>query len=739
MRNRMMLITALLILSACSKEREVIIQPARHWVERTVAVVAPLGEATRKARLERTAEWFLDNYHMAQKYDTLAVRLRLEWYDELSADLPMLSKELSAREDLSAIIGPFQDSCVALFAPECKKHGKTMIVPTATSEQVIRRYAIRTATGITSDRPFLWALTETDLHLTETLMSSFATLCQFYDALDNSSVLFTPDNIYGQTFQYWAPFFATQYGINLKKIIPYKSRAEIFHSLRGLPLTGSIFCVVEDTEMLAHCANYLKMSHPYFAFKDISDDGLKDISSDLLPALEGAEGFTPYADPTTGFELSYMARFGTSPTFTECKFYDALMLAGFAICYVSHNRDGKEPNTAMGEAIATITSVPEGKNPGGPAWNTTTMEIYLRAMEEGTLLPFKGASGDISFNPESYMASSATTYLHWQIYEGRILHRNYFGEGESNRIEGNSDAWDYLYDIEQAERDFDDQTSGASERQYPSLKEQYALLVQGSDGFDNYRHLSDVLSVYQLLRRGGFDDAHIILIADKSIPNSTRNPAPGIIRSELGGQDLLGGSDFLPEAIIDYDSADLTASDIASILKGAASDKLPAVVPQDAGNNVFFYWSGHGHSLMYSQVNEFAWRSKPAGEGFTGKMLRESLSGASFRKLLLIAEPCYGEAVIKDIEGIPGILAMSGAAEDEQSWADNWYPDAQVWMSDRFTGTLVDCLWNAPNISYRDLFLDCASRTLGSHAKVVNAAQFGNLHQEGPEEFIIKQ
>ena len=32
------------------------IVPARHWVEKTVAVVAPIGDAATKARLERTAD-----------------------------------------------------------------------------------------------------------------------------------------------------------------------------------------------------------------------------------------------------------------------------------------------------------------------------------------------------------------------------------------------------------------------------------------------------------------------------------------------------------------------------------------------------------------------------------------------------------------------------------------------------------------------------------------------------------
>ena len=41
-----------------------------------------------------------------------------------------------------------------------------------------------------------------------------------------------------------------------------------------------------------------------------------------------------------------------------------------------------------------------------------------------------------------------------------------------------------------------------------------------------------------------------------------------------------------------------------------------------------------------------------------------------------------------------------------------------------------------PDTSFRDLFLYCAQHTLGSHARIVNAANFGNLYITGPAEFI---
>lgn len=269
------------------------------------------------------------------------------------------------------------------------------------------------------------------------------------------------------------------------------------------------------------------------------------------------------------------------------------------------------------------------------------------------------------------------------------------------------------------------------------------MLVQGSEGFANYRHQADALSIYQLLRKGGFDDDHIILVVDKALSDDAKNPEKGVIRARDGGKDLLGGTDGLPKAVIDYDATGLEATDIADILLGNASDRLKTVLPRNAGQNVLFYWSGHGASINYGGANEFCWRNTDPGQGFTSELMRQTaadmLNNKYCRKLLVVAEPCYGECVVRSLEGISGVLAITGASAQEQSWADNWSNTLMVWRSDRFTQNVVDYLSEQPQGTYKDLFLFCAQHTLGSHAKIVNAARFGNLGISTPKEFLLKQ
>ena len=781
-----------LFISCRQEDDRTEIVPARHWMKKTVAVVAPIGDAATKSRLEHTADWFLQNFREAQMHDTLAIDLKIAWYDELSADLATLSETLAADSTVIAVIGPFSNEGVAEFAPACMKTQKPLIAPTATSEDVIRRYAVTTSGQKTNTTPFLWSLTETDVNFAGLLMSGFATESQYRDIQYKDFIdelgapmcgVFSPDDAYGMTFNYWAPFYAQQDGITLQRNQQYGSTAELLSLLndyrpvmRESPLLRSaIFCAVETAQQMydvvranrkamlddPELANMMPSTDPddpandqfwqlfnasyqtYFAFSGMSEDALAALGPRGTKILQGTEGFSPYADPGTGFELSYKTRFSQLPTFAECKFYDALMLAAFAACYVEHRRPvvGDTVADDLNQAIIAITSGSAAAPMGGSAWDATAMEIYLSALERGQLLHFIGASGEIAFDRDTYTAATTTTYVRWQIIDDQIVHRQYFGTTGGRTTDANA-AWLYLYNEHQASADFMEQASAGTDQHfsYPARTGQYAVLVQGSDGFINYRHQADVLNIYQALRRGGYPDDHIILILDKSIASHRANPEPGVIRTAPDGPDLLSGSSVgsgISAAIVDYDSRDLSASDIADILAGRASSRLPVVLPQDAGNNVLFYWSGHGRSQSQGGADEFVWRDNYAGQGFTASMLRETAEQMLFRKLLIAAEPCYGERVIRAVEGLTGVLAMSGASAAEQSWADHWNNDARIWMCNRFSLNLVNCLTDNPQSNFRDIFLYCAQHTLGSHAKIVNAANYGNLFTTGPAEFIL--
>ena len=767
------------IFSACHKEDDtIVLRPRQKWVERKVAIVAPLSDDATRQRLQRTAEWFSDNFYEAQLTDTLAISLQSDWYDESSEDMTTLSAKLAADTTIAAIIGPFSNDNVAVFAAACKPTHKPLIVPTATSEEVVRRYAVATAGSKDNlnKEPFLWSLTETDVTFADILMSKYATDNQYFgDALGLTSdaALFAPDDLYGQTFNYWAPFYAENDDINLVINAKYGSTSELLSQMTGFmdnnaKIHTASFCVVETAAQMLEVARlrrnwmvtnqYHESIYPsrdpespendrswqsfatsqpiYFAFCGLSAEGIGQLGERGAAMLQGYQGFTPYADPTTGFELSYEAKFGVKPTFAECKFYDALMLGAFAVFADQHFGGG------INEEIFNLTSLFDDQSPAVTVWTATAMAQYLSQLEAGVPTKFRGASGEIAFDSETQTTATRTAYLHWQILDGKIIHRSYFGDIGSANVSDANAVWRIIYDTKDAMEEFDEMADNKSAApKYPALGSQYAVLVHGSKGFFNYRHLADVLNVYQMLRANGFDDDHIILIADQSVASDPQNDPQGVILCEPDGKNLM------ENAVIDYDASTLTPNDIVKILLGEKTEKLSVVLESDANSNVFLYWSGHGDSKYAGGKDELLWRDYGSGKGFSAQMMHDMVNKMQeqgrYRKMFVVTEPCFSENVIRAVEGIKGVLAISGASGTEQSWAENWMAGlgeyGGTWLCDRFSCNFVNCLADNPQVNYSELYLYCMQHTIGSHVKIVNAANFGNLYSSSPEEFIVKQ
>ena len=184
--------------------------------------------------------------------------------------------------------------------------------------------------------------------------------------------------------------------------------------------------------------------------------------------------------------------------------------------------------------------------------------------------------------------------------------------------------------------------------------------------------------------------------------------------------------------IIDYHTSQLEPSDIKHILCGEKSDKLPAVIQADKDDNVLVFWSGHG------VPGQMVWLERE--EGFTTQLAKETFEamhqGQKYRKLLCLTEACYSGSVMSATEGIPGILAITAANPYETSKADIYNTDLHVWMTNRFTATLHDCIIEAPGIPLRDLYYRLFINTVGSHVTLYNVNGYGNIYQESMKEFL---
>lgn len=685
-----------------------------------IAVVLPLNvNGEYQSHLENTVNWALENLRNAQKLlidqgDTTAVDIDIEWYDEDKVSLQELSAELAQRDDILLIVGPLRNKNVDIMAAACSKENKPLIVPSASSENIIRRYSVGTA-GVKNKKPFLWSLCETDVSQCE------AILAKAWEGGAKKISLLSPNDDYGQTFFDWIPFQANEMGLRLQQSVQY-SDDDLSQRVEQV-LNSDIDCAIcavrtaTEAKVVLEAKKRLGDKAPRVLFTNGA------LSASLLhmgELAEGAEGIAPYADPSTGFQIAYEERFGTTPASAEAQVYDAILLAGFT-AFVKKYMHGQEDTN---EIIRQMTSL--GDEPY-PIWNELGIRSLILLLKQGKYVKLMGASGLLRFDSESYTSLIQSTYVHWMVYENRILPIDYRSSDGSKRVTSTLASWNWQVKNQQTLPDQDVDIS------YKPKKDQWAILVQGSNGWNNYRHQADVLNMYQLLKKKGWDDGHIILIVSDDIAYNSKNKYPGVVKAYGDGDNLYVG------AQIDYSTDTLDISDIHDIFLGKQSRHLPMVLPTTDESNILVFWSGHGSLQSTSSVsNGFFWRDtwKVFGEDMLKQMLTEMYTQGRYRKMLLFFETCYSENMIKMAEGIPGILGFSSAGGNEQSFADYHSSTLSTWMSNRFSNNLVRSISEKTDKTYKDLYVFLTEHTLGSHVHVANSSHFGNLYSNTPAEFF---
>ena len=724
--NKLLLLLTVLAASlfvSCRHESDTIIYcTTAKTTDYKIAVVLPLLESGEyNSHFESIIGYATTNMRNAQKYvyelgDSLAVDIKVEWYDEDSVQMDSLAQALAVREDLLLVLGPLRNGNVDIMANVFEPYGKTLIVPSASSESIIRRYAV-TKSGDRAEKPFLWSLCETDVS------QSKALLAKAWESGASSVALLTPDDEYGQTFFEWVPFFATEMDIELTtaNILQYTDDLAVNAEKALSSGVDCVICAVnsaKDAQVVLEAKANLGDKTPRILF---TNGALSDYLLQLGDLAEGAEGIAPYADPSTGFQVAYEERFGQSPGGAEVQVYDAMLLSGITAFIKNHYDASMDTN----EIIRMITSL--GDDPF-PIWDELGLKTLMAIMKEG--LPYVklvGASGPLRFDSEACTTLVQSTYVHWMVYNGKILTLDYMSDDGSNRTASTLAAWNWKAKMME---DIEDQDTPV---QYGPHGNSYALLIQGSSGWANYRHQADVLNVYQMLRRNGWDDDHIILIISDEIAGNEKNKFPGRVSTYTYGDNLY------ENAVIDYSIDSLSVNDIQDIMLGKSSDHLPTVLSTDDKTNVLMFWSGHGCLAATHKVNGFTWGGKEGlfSESDFRSTLEQMHSQGRYRKMLLLLEPCYSRNMARQADGIPGILAIASANGNESSFADFHSFELSVWMSDRFSNNLVTTLSEKPDQTYRELYEYLYTHTLGSHVYVENSYWFGNLCKTTLGEFTM--
>ena len=698
----------------------------------------------------------LDNFAKAQEQMNRKVVLNLRYHDEDTEDLDKLGYALTHPEagadTCHAIIGPYHSSNATDLLKYARQTRLPVVMPTCTSAELQRTNARNT---------YAWFLTESDITQCEMMLS----VAQSLHATDVA--LIHSDDIYGKSFKDWFAYYAIERNLHIA------GGTYSWHPSDDLrPFLREVVREADDTETwvllaLSNAEDYLTvckaindfmMDEVYGSEKVIylrnicADTSLDRILLDSEDSYQFYLGITPSGSMNYGFPQAYKGHHYRLPYNGEAQVYDALTILalGAAARAASPDRcivDGKQVayndkpyGPGLTDYMRSVVSSEEGPT---IQWDVTGLAVAFKELSMGHSIYMTGATGSLNFDKETHTKILNTTYMLWDIaYEYPELSDQVFTsvepllymstDGSSNEA-STTEFW-------KLEKTWSQQFSNTTvNHNLPSLTDRWAVVISPSTTWSNYRHQADAFAVYQGLRYYGYDDDHIVLIVEDNLANDSRNIYPGQIyveRSETPSHDNpLTNYDVHQNAIVDYHFTQLQPDDLADIMLGRVSERLPHVIHPTASSDVFFFWSGHG-----GHREGPLWGNEDANQYFGTERIKNIVTQMNeqdmYRRMMFAIETCYSGKWGQALTGIPDVLVLTAASPYETSKADMQDRDLGVYLSNAFARTLREEVFKNPSITIYDLYRELARTTTGSHVNIYNQQQYGSVYEETMQEYF---
>lgn len=680
---------------------------------------------------QSSAEWAQEILNWAQQGRKGRVLVNLEFHDENAPDIDAYIQSVAEDESYAAMIGPVNAKKASLAARACRKLKKLLILPITTNAEFQRVYS-------TLDHVF--NLTQSDIIQTEAMLASKNGA--IVPGMNNSLGLIVSDDEYGQTFYDWFGFLATERSYDVPFICRFGDSISIADAIKKAyqlrdsnPFMTEFYFVPSDANDLIKAKNEIDRIDDYmeenYGYRWSINLFCSDVCVNEKVAKtfkNGFEGIEPTANPASGFIAAYEARFDEHPRRGEAQVFDAVYLVYYSLKAML--ADGRQVvEDAIDDSGKSCRHSPlwkyfieivDADKTYSYNWFDYDAQQVFMLLENNFPVSVEGASSTFDFDQKYHCAVTTTTYRHWKLYEGEFMTKQYFSADGSGRTISTLNDWTFKVFNEQ---ELEQYTTNIT---YPEHKDNYAVIVAASSGWSNYRHQADALAMYQALKTQGFDDDHIILIMEDDIAHHERNLYPGAVMITSKGKNLH------EDVTADYRMSSLYPADIQNILTGVKTARTPTVLEATENDNVFFFWSGHGHpnSLIYNEND------------FTSSEIRKTLetmkSQKRFRKLFFVMETCFSGSVAKACEGIEGVLMLTAANEGETSKADMYDDELGVYLSNGFTRAFQTKITEDPEVTLRDLFYYVVRQTAGSHASLYNYKNYGNIYTERLNEMLYR-
>ena len=233
---------------------------------------------------------------------------------------------------------------------------------------------------------------------------------------------------------------------------------------------------------------------------------------------------------------------------------------------------------------------------------------------------------------------------------------------------------------------------------------QWAVLVAGSNGFQNYRHQADLCHAYHVLLAHGVPASNIIVMSYNDIANSSSNPFPDELFNAAGKN----ATNVYSGCVVDYPGVTNNSTNFLAVLtgnedavKGVGTGRVLKTFIWDT---VFVNFVDHGASGVLSFPNEGDYLYADT----LVSTLKEMKDKWRFSKLVFFLEACDGGSMFDGL--LPDdidVYAVTASGDSQFSWAVYCPPD------DLVRGIPIgSCLGDLFSVNWMDVFSKSDPETL---------------------------
>jgi ABC-type branched-subunit amino acid transport system substrate-binding protein len=700
----------------------------------TPVLIGVLLPVTGNVDIKEPLEWAKDTVN--QQGGIGGRQIELVYMDTGTGNTTQMAEELLANDSIQIVIGPRTSDEVYALAPEFIKKKKLLISPSATAGSITLAFG---------NQGYFWRTTQSDAAQVHVIMNIITKKGAHRVAL------LAARTTYGETFYDWSGFFAIEDGLDLVSIQQFDPassmlNADVANALKSDP--DYIIAACDNPSDAATIKRAIDRSGK--PAKLFLTDGATSpaLISSLGSAAEGIEGTSPTADPSTGFSDSYEVKTGHAPNDFAATTYDALLLAA----YTSARQDAV-PSESLAASIRNVVS----GNGTSPGWDAQAVHGNLVAIESRQTPRISGASGPLIFDKEVGVDPLTTYYSHWLIKDGDfqtigVFSANASANGVSiarsrptippptppsnsgiSSVPQSAGKTDLLLanvspngeSVARNQSPSPPSNSGMSPvipvmgKNIPLLAKTdfEAVIIAPTNGWNNYRHQADGLTLYTLLRDNGVPDDHIILMLYDDIPTLKENPIQGNVHHVPEGPNIRFGAN------VSYSGSQVTAATLKNVLTGTKTDSTPVVLDSNASTDVFIYIVGHGDPGTIDFWNNNLFTTDDF-TSVTDTMSREQ----KYRQLVFLDDTCFGRSIATNAAA-PGIIYLTGASSTEPSFAATYDIDIKQWISDEFTSETVNLIEENPNITFRELYTEAYTNVTGSHVQIIATGNVSTLNE----------